>query len=285
MIKGIILDVDGVIVGEKIGYNSPWPHPDVITELKRVRSLGIPITLCTAKPHFSIDKIIMDAGLDNLHIADGGGVIIDPIDNKIVQENNLNPDSARKIIKELLKQNVYTEFYTVDNYYIQKSQVTEDITPGHRHVLQQDPIIVDDLVDEVSKQRITKVVPIALDENDKERVVEIMSQYDDLVKTSWGVHPVILPLQFGIVTAHGISKKEAAITIAKTLNISMSDYLGVGDSPSDWQFIELCGYAGAMGNAKQELKDLVGSKESGKYIVGDSVDTNGIIKILQRFIS
>ncbi|KKR03169.1 MAG: hypothetical protein UT26_C0008G0030, partial [Microgenomates group bacterium GW2011_GWC1_39_12] len=33
-IKGIILDVDGVIVGEKIEFNSPYPHPDVIQTLK-----------------------------------------------------------------------------------------------------------------------------------------------------------------------------------------------------------------------------------------------------------
>jgi hydroxymethylpyrimidine pyrophosphatase-like HAD family hydrolase len=285
MIKGIILDVDGVIVGEKIDYNSPWPHPDVIAELKRVKSLGIPITLCTAKPHFSIDKIIEDAGLDNLHITDGGGVIIDPIAGKVVAEYNLDFDSATQVIKKLLEENVYTEFYTVDNYYIQESQVADGITPGHRHVLQQDPVIVDDLVVEAGKQKITKIMPIALNEKDKERVVSIMSQFDDLVKTSWGVHPVILPLQFGIVTAHGISKKEAAISIASSLNIPMSDYLGVGDSPSDWQFIELCGYAGAMGNAKQELQDLVKSKSEGNYIVGNSVDENGIIKILQQFIN
>lgn len=32
-IKGIILDVDGVIVGEKIGFNSPNPNLEVIETL------------------------------------------------------------------------------------------------------------------------------------------------------------------------------------------------------------------------------------------------------------
>ncbi len=45
MIKAIILDVDGVIIGEKIGYNSPHPHPDVVTALKKVREKGIAICL------------------------------------------------------------------------------------------------------------------------------------------------------------------------------------------------------------------------------------------------
>ena len=35
MIKAIILDVDGVIIGEKIDKKTPHPHPDVVAALKR----------------------------------------------------------------------------------------------------------------------------------------------------------------------------------------------------------------------------------------------------------
>ena len=35
-IQALILDVDGVIVGEKIGFNSPHPHPDVVSALKEI---------------------------------------------------------------------------------------------------------------------------------------------------------------------------------------------------------------------------------------------------------
>src|SRR3989338_9450622 len=75
-IKGIILDIDGVIIGQKIGFNSPSPHPDVIRALREIRLKGIFISLCTAKPHFAVDDIINLAKLDNLHISDGGSVII-----------------------------------------------------------------------------------------------------------------------------------------------------------------------------------------------------------------
>ena len=93
MIKAIILDVDGVIVGEKIGFNSPFPHPEVIKRLKSIRQKGIPISLCTAKPHYAIHKIIENAELNNLHITNGGGVIIDPIDNFIFVSIILNKSS------------------------------------------------------------------------------------------------------------------------------------------------------------------------------------------------
>jgi len=37
MIKAVILDIDGVIVGEKIGFNSPYPHLKVFELLKKIR--------------------------------------------------------------------------------------------------------------------------------------------------------------------------------------------------------------------------------------------------------
>jgi len=46
MIKGLILDVDGVLIGRKKGYNWPEPHPLVIQTLKLLREKGIIVSLC-----------------------------------------------------------------------------------------------------------------------------------------------------------------------------------------------------------------------------------------------
>jgi len=52
-----------------------------------------------------------------------------------------------------------------------------------------------------------------------------------------GVHPVALPLQFGIITAKGISKKSAWGEIIKNEGILFDESLVVGDCTTDWQFI------------------------------------------------
>jgi len=198
MIKGIILDVDGVIVGEKIGFNSPDPHPDIIQALKVVREKGIFISLCTAKPHFSIRSIIQSAKLDNYHITDGGGVIINPVQNEIVKKFTIDSNNAKEVIDFYIKNNIYTEYYTVDDYVIQQNQ-TSKITEQHKHILQQDAKVVDNLGRVSLKEEITKIMPVALDEKDKERVTELFEPFKDKLTLSWGVHPVALPLQFGRV--------------------------------------------------------------------------------------
>lgn len=282
-IKGIILDVDGVIVGEKIGFNSPSPHPDVIKKLREVRQRGTPISLCTAKPHFAIKSIIDSAGLNNFHIADGGGVIINPINHQVVEKHLIDPGVVREAVKILLEKNIYTEIYTVDDYFIQKDQ-TSNITCQHRHILQKAANLVDNLLTESKNFEVTKIMPIASDETDKVRVSEVFKPFEGKLTLSWGIHPVALPLQFGIVTAPGISKKQGAMAISKNQNIPLENMLGVGDSTSDWQFIELCQYGAAMGNASDELKKLVQSKDKNFSFTGPSVDENGILDILSHFV-
>ncbi len=282
-IKGIILDIDGVIVGEKIGFNSPDPHPDVIKRLKEIRKQGIFVSLCTGKPHFAIKSIIEAAELNNMHITDGGGVIIDPIDNIIVKKHIIDKATATEVLKMCLENNIYTEFYTVDSYVVQKSQVS-DITAQHTHILQQKPKLVDSLLDESAISEITKIMPIALDEEDKKRVSKLFEPFKDKLTLSWGIHPIALPLQFEIVTAPGISKKQGAIDISESTGVSFENMLGVGDSGSDWQFISLCKYGAAPENASQELKDLVMTKGGGNAYIGGHVDENGILEILNNFL-
>jgi Cof subfamily protein (haloacid dehalogenase superfamily) len=282
MIKAIILDVDGVIVGEKIGYNSPNPHKDVLQRLKDIRTKGTYIILCTAKPHYSIQKIIDDAGLNNLHITNGGGVVIDTIDNVILRKYVIEKELSERVIKAYLDNKVYVEFYSINEYFMQMDQINE-LTDIHTHILQKKAHDVASLADEARAQDIVKIMPIAKNEEDKERLSKIFTPFQNDLTLSWGVHPIALPHQFGIITAKGISKKQAVLEIAQSVGVKSEEMLGVGDSTSDWQFIESCRYGAAMGNASEELKKLVESKGEGNSFIGKPVDENGIIGIFNYF--
>ncbi|HEX7042208.1 MAG TPA: HAD family hydrolase [Patescibacteria group bacterium] len=282
MIDAIILDVDGVIVGEKIGFNSPYSHQAVINVLKQIRQKNIPIILCTAKPYKSILEIIKSASLNNLHIADAGGVIYDPIDNAVLEELFIEKQLAKNILQTCLDNNIYTEFYTRDNYFIQENQESF-ITPKHAHVLQFMPIKVPSLIQETNKQNITKIMPIALDHEDKKRVIEILKPFENLASISWGLHPYAGHLQFCIITNKNTSKKTAVEKIIKSKKINFENILAVGDSTSDWKFMELCGYVATLENGTSELKNLIKIKGEKHFFIGKSVDENGILDIFEFF--
>lgn len=280
-IKAIILDVDGVIVGEKIGYNSPYPHPDVLEKLKELGTKGIKVSLCTAKPHYSIERIIKNAHLDGVHITQGGGVLINPINNLVYKKYLVDQDTAKQVIKTYIDNNTYIEFYSLDDYFIQEDQVSE-LTKVHTHILQKEPVIVEDLAEEALKHEIVKIMPISRNEEDKQELIKIFEPFENRLTLSWGIHPIALPHLFGIITAPGISKKQAVAEIAEKEKINPSEILAVGDSVSDWQFMEQCGFKAAMGNAQEDLKKLVDIKKEFGFI-GGSVDENGILDIFSHF--
>ena len=281
MIKGLILDVDGVLVGGKQGYNWPNPHPQIIQALKLLRKKGITVSLCTGKGTFAIKDIVLSANLDNVHIGDGGALVVDIIHNKIIDQHIIKSPDVKSVVKTLLSEGIYIELYTQDGYFIQKDQIGEKTTK-HKDILYKEPFVVNSLEKVANDLQIVKIMPVADDENQKKIISNLFEPYQKNLTLQWGVHPIALPYQFGMITSKGISKKHAALVISQHTGIPLSEMLGVGDSMSDWLFMEICGFVGAMGNASQELKEKVLSKKESGYI-GKSVDENGLIDILDHF--
>lgn len=282
LIKALILDVDGVLVGGKKGINWPEPNPLVIKYLHKLRQAGIIVSLCTGKGTFAIKNIVMSAKLNNIHIGDGGAVVIDFINYKIVAEYNVDKKLAHRLIKTYLANGHYTEIYTIDNYFVQKNQISE-ITPKHAAILGREPILVDSLLTLCNKSKIVKIMPIAKDLKAKLEQTKLFSQFQQSLSLQWGTHPSTSSYYFGIITAPNISKTYAAKLISRFYHIPFSHILGVGDGMTDWQFIKLCKYKAAMGNASQELKDIILGQDQKYAYIGKSVNENGIIDILEHF--
>lgn len=281
MIRAIILDVDGVIVGEKPGFNFPQPHPKVMARLQQIKEQGTPICLCTAKPYFAVEKIISDAHLDNLHITMAGGVIIGPTDKVVLSKHILPNDIVQSLIQTYLDNDIYIEAYAIDDYFVQADQASE-LTDQRIQILQRKPVVVQSLIKAVESQEIVKVMPIAKDEQDRSRIIQLFIPFQNDLTISWSFHPFTAPRQYGNITAQGISKQQAVAIVAGSLKVQAEDILGVGDGIADWQFIELCGYGAAMGNAAEQLKQLVSSKASHGYI-GPPVNEHGVLDIFDHF--
>ncbi len=283
MIKALILDIDGVLVGEKIGYNSPSPHPDVISAIQKIHSNSLPVTFCTGKPHYAIGQLINDCDLNNPHITDGGALIMDPASQKIIKKHVIPTDLVQRLIDVYLQANIYTELYTPSGYIIQKNRFRENLTPIHTHILQTPPLIVESLRAIAQEQEIIKVMPVAKNHEEKEKLMKLFEPFQTQAVLSLGVHPIANPHQFGLITARGVSKKQSAFDAMHALGIDMKDCLGVGDSTSDWQFMEHAGYAATLGNGTTELKNLIGTKGSAGYVTDKSVDQNGILSVFNHF--
>lgn len=280
MIRAIITDVDGVLVGKTPGVNFPNPNENVLEKLKQIRDSGIHVILCTGKSLFSNVFPIEKAHLNNLHVIDGGAIIINPIS----AEKTIHPiakDILEKIIYFTQENNIYIELYAVDKYFVQQDQVGE-FTEGHKEILQQEATLVPSLLEIIGKEEIIKVMLIVPGVEDKVSVEPLLEGLAKDISTFWGLHPTMLPAQFCVITAHGVSKKNGAQEIIKSLNISFDEVLGIGDTKGDWTFLKLCKYVGIVGD-DEELINLAKEKGEGYYFLAPSVEENGVLNIFDFF--
>lgn len=282
MIRAIITDVDGVIIGHTPNVNFPLPHTQVLEAFKKVREDNIPIVLCTAKSLYPIEPIIQQAHLENPHISDGGSLISNPIGRKLVAKHMLPKDVAEKFVYYALKNDIYIEVHTEENYFIQQDE-KGIFARQHAEVEQREPIRVTSLLEIIGKEDIIKIILIVENEEAKELVTPQLEALHHDMTAIWTIHPSMLPAQFAVITAYGASKKHAAEEVIETLGISFDEVLGIGDTKGDWQFMQLCRYVAIVGDESLELKELAKTKGEGKYFFAPSVEENGILQVFDYF--
>ena len=283
MVKGIILDVDGVIVGDKPGFNFPVPNDDVISALFRLHEKGMPIILCTAKFGYAIIGIIEMAKLDNPHVTDGGALIINPLGGEIISKHTLAAEEILEVVGNCLKNDIYVELYTPDSYYMDKSQVDE-FTQKRINILQKEPIVVDALAAIANDRDVIKLLCFARKDHEVEMLSDIARKLGDRINFIWSTHPFLPGVRSGVITAPNVSKENAIKETLERLSISFDDVLGIGDAASDWNFMRHCKYVATLENADDKIKELVKTKGDGNYIIAPHVDQNGIFEILKYFL-
>ena len=283
MIKTIITDVDGVIVGDKTGVNFPLPNEIVIQKLREIRKRNIPVVLCTGKFSFAIEEIIIRAELDNPHITDGGALIYNPLRNQIIKQHIIDKNLAKKIVQLCIENNIYVEVYTSKDYFAQKNQVNK-LTDKRIIILQKEHKIVDSLTDLISDIDTIKILAFIKDESHKSQIENLLKPFTNDINTIWSTVTFMLPAMAKLITVKGVSKKHASEEVMRNLNISFDDVLGIGDLPADWNFMNLCKYTATVGDIDQELRKKVKSKGEKNYLLAPSVDKNGILDIINYFI-
>ncbi len=283
MVKGIILDVDGVIVGDKPGLNFPYPNTDVISALKKLHAKGMPIVLCTAKFGYAIIEIIEKANLNNPHVTDGGALVINPLEGQIISEHVIEKDDLLDLIAQCLSKNIYIEVYIPDAYFMDRSQVSE-FTKKRIEILQKDPTIVESLSQIAGQKDIIKALCFAREDHEVEILSDIARSLGKRVNFIWSTHPFLPGIKSGVITAPNVSKENAIKETIESLSLSFDEMLGIGDTSSDWNFMKHCKYVATMENADYTIKELVKTKGEGNYLVAPHVDQNGIFEILKYFL-
>lgn len=280
MLSHLLLDVDGVIVGSKPGHNSPTPNEKVCNALREVRERGVTVSFCTGKPLFSLRKVIDRVGVGGVHISDGGAQVYDANMHKLIASHTMAESLLLRLLEAYHRIKAHLEFYTPERYTIRWQDVST-ASDQHWKALDFGPQVIDNAADFIRAEPIVKLVVVASDASEKPAIEKIYQPFAEEAHLYWGIHPSILPLEFAVLTNIEVSKKNAAVELEKSFSGSFESTLGAGDGTDDWEFMQLCKYKVALGNATDELKQLVAADRNG-FITPD-VDEDGMIDALRHF--
>jgi len=276
MIRAAILDIDGVILGHKDGVNFPIPSSGVILRLQNLAKT-IPVSLCSVKPYFAVQPIIEACELTKwFHITDAGARLVN-IEQQLVESTAIGPNAYR-FLKELAKTNVFTEWYSGDDYAILSNE-HDFLIESRAKLLGKIPVVKSPK----KLDPIEKIIVLPLDDIQTTTLLSITQKFAPEIELHWGVNPSRIPKMNAFITNPRATKRTGVTRLAELHQISLTDTLAMGDSLNDWTFMEPCGYVAALANAEPELKELVLARGDHGYVSNKSIDEDGFLAVCSHF--
>lgn len=249
--KALIIDCDGTLIANQ---RDAVPTSAVVDAVKRASGL-IHIGIATQRPIFYARPVLEHLKLSGPSIIAGGAQVIDSKTLKVLREELIKREDILKmiqIVKEFKKKNVL-------KFYIQDTDGEEDKEFTDTHIPK-------------------KPIEAAVFNLESQLADELRDKL--LRETNLSVHKVASWRQgwFGVaVTAALATKQHGIFEVAKLLNISTHEIIGIGDGYNDFPLLMACGLKVAMGNAVDDLKAIA------DYIA-PSVEEDGVVDVINKFI-
>ena len=258
-----LADVDGTLVTKD----------KVLTEraqnsVRAMAAKGIKFAITSGRPPKGMRMLFEPLQITTPIAGFNGGLFVKD-DLSIIESHTLDPATARKTVDLILQQGLDVWVYAGDDWLLR------DLDAPHRareeHTVQFPPKVVKAFTDE-HLQHAVKIVGVS-DDLDKVAACEKAVQ-QALGKAASAARSQ--PYYLDVTNAEA-NKGGVVAYLARTLGIDAGQIATIGDQPNDVLMFKPSGFAIAMGNASDAVKQEADA-------VTDSYDDEGFAKAVEKFI-
>lgn len=257
--KIVFIDVDGTLVND----DGIVPKSAEIA-IKKARSNGHYIFLCTGRSKAELFDNIMNIGFDGIIGAAGGYI---EFRNKVIMHKKVKSDDIKHLVSYFNENNI--DFYLESNggLFVSKN------CKKHLRALISDSNFIDCLIEgeDLIRNDVNKISflgsPISIEIIQK----EFGKKFNIISSTvpAFGENS-------GELSVPGIHKATAIEILLKHLDLSKENTFAYGDGINDMEMLQYVNTGIAMGNANDKLKAIADD-------VTDSHDENGIYNSFKKY--
>jgi Cof subfamily protein (haloacid dehalogenase superfamily) len=256
--KALLFDVDRTLI-PKDGTIFP-ELPDI---LAKFHQLGFHIGVCTGRGFPQIHQKVMPLfPKKSLHILGGGSQIIDS-QGKVIWQKPISPEVIDQLKKFLSEHDADFLMIKPQAIFAPDNHMLERIKTHPWNYLA-------DSIENMTNNDVGLVYVTNLNK-------EIIDFVKNLPELSYKNMVGNTGNRYIDITAKNINKGVTIKEYAQINSIKPSEIIGFGDSENDIEFLQTCGFAVAVGNADQKVKDVADK------IIGD-VDQKGLIDYLKNIL-
>lgn len=263
LVNLIAIDLDGTLLNNENRVSS-----ENIRAIQHAKKLGIEVVIATGRAHFDVQTIFQETGVKTWIIGANGATIHNP-EGKLVYSAPIEKNTALHILQWLEEENYYYEVFTQEAI----------LTPNNGRQLLE---IEMDRLKSANPETDIKTLKQAAKKQYSQTGFKFIHSYDEISDPSIDVYNILAfsfheeKLKNGwekykdtenltIVTSanhnfeleHREASKGIALKkLADQWDISMEKVAAIGDSMNDMSMMQVVGKKIAMGNARQEIKDI-----------------------------
>lgn len=274
-IKLICIDMDGTLLNSN--HEVTERNKEV---LRKAHSKGINIALTTGRIFVSARYYSDLIGINAPVIASNGAYIKNNYEDRAILEGALDKKTAIEIYKIVHKHNLNINFNSWDTlirekevpknhaYYIMNKYITEEKRVKF--------LVTNDIISTINNFEGTLLKGIVIEEKgNKDNLWAAKKEIKEKFKDK--LHVVSSGSDNFEIMDGSISKGNAVLHLAKSLNINKDEIMCIGDSENDISMLKVAGVSVAMGNANEIVKEIAD-------FITDTNNNDGVSKAIEKYV-
>jgi Cof subfamily protein (haloacid dehalogenase superfamily) len=261
--KLLVTDIDGTLT------NSDGIMSEIdLNALRAIHRDGVRVSLSTGRAVAGCRAVLEEVSMDGFHIFFDGALVANTKLNKEIYRRPIQKPLLGKVCNLAQSQGIALELFSQTGFFVRKSNPLSDL---HGQLMNFQPSVAD--LNIVCKREIIMLGCLVIAARDEKRILSLCARLGDGLRFGSSWHPACPEIRFINITSKGVSKGEALEALIIHLGLSKEDVVAIGDGANDIPLLSNAGFAIAMENGPEELKEIA------DYITSD-VGHNGVAQAI-----